>query len=212
MPSDRRSINSGLDATQLRLSAIGLVEARRRDRQPYYASAISVLRAASRAQRLSPAYANYLSGRVDLALPEEQTRSSLRQIITAVIPASERQSQVLDAYAREINPQGLARLEKDLLSIAKIASHTSPSGAVTLLEMAQSPEDVRKLELVAEAGNDRAVALAKQIGPRLIGLAQIGVKWSTGLVLQMLALGAILIALCWTTISALARLGKRYRR
>ena len=184
----------------------------RRDSQAYYATSISILRAAGRAQRLSDAYASYLTGRVNLALPEDTTLAALRNVISTLVPASERETQVLDTYAGEINPEGLARLERDLRSIAQIASYTSPTGAVTLVELAQSPEDIRKLELVAQAGNDRAVALAKQIGPGVIDLAQIGVKWSTGLILQILALTAILIALCWTTFSALSRLRPLQRR
>lgn len=210
--SQRWVNGDAIDTTQLRLSAIGLLEMRRPDSQAYYATSISILRAAGRAQRLSDAYANYLTGRVNLALPEDTTLAALRRVISTLVPASERETQVLDTYAGEINPEGLARLERDLRSIAQIASYTSPTGAVTLVELAQSPEDIRKLELVAQAGNDRAVALAKQIGPGVIDLAQIGVKWSTGLILQILALTAILIALCWTTFSALSRLRPLQRR
>lgn len=210
--SQRWVNGDAIDTTQLRLTAIGLLEMQRPDSQSYYATSISILRAAGRAQRLSPAYASYLSDRVNLALPEETTLAALRGVISSLVPASEREAQVLETYASEINPEGLGRLERDLRSIAQIASYTSPAGAVTLVELAQSPEDIRKLELVAQAGNDRAVALAKQIGPGVIDLAQIGVKWSTGLILQILALVSILLALCWTTFSALSRLKPVQRR
>ena len=73
------------------------------------------------------------------------------------------------------------------------------------METADSPEDVRKLVLISEAGGDRAVALTKQIGPRVINLAQIGIKWSLNLTLQIMALAAIAMALAWTALSSVTQ-------
>ena len=89
-------------------------------------------------------------------------------------------------------------------TVAK-TSEDCPSGAVTLLESADSPEDVRKLQLIAEAGGDRAVALTKEIGPRVLRLAQIGIKWSMNLALQIMGLAAIGMALTWTALSAVSQ-------
>ncbi|WP_018146765.1 hypothetical protein [Henriciella marina] len=195
-----------LDTMQLRLSAIGLLKLANAETEPAYLAAISVLRAAGRAGRLDDAYADYLRGRVELALPEADALEGLRTAVSTVVPPSVRQQQVLGAYARAINAEGLERLERDLASIAHIAAETSPSGAVTLIELAQSPEDVRKLELVAQSGSDRAVALAKAIGPQLTGLAQMGIRWSTSLILQIAGLIAIFTAICWSVASAFFRL------
>jgi hypothetical protein len=195
-----------LDTMQLRLSAIGLLKLADADTQPAYLAAISVLRAAGRAGRLDDAYADYLRDRVEVALPEAEVLQGLRTAVSAVVPPSVRQQQVLGAYGRAINADGLERLERDLASIAHIAAETSPSGAVTLMELARSPEDVRKLELVAQSGSDRAVALAKAIGPKLTGLAQMGIQWSTSLMLQIAGLIAIVAAICLSVASAFFRL------
>ena len=195
-----------LDTMQMRLSAIGLLKLADADTEPAYLAGISVLRAAGRAGRLDAAYADYLRGRVEAAMPEADVLQGLRTAVSAVVPPSVRQQQVLGAYRRAINADGLQRLERDLASIAHIAAETSPSGAVTLVELAQSPEDVRKLELVAQSGSDRAVALAKAIGPQLTGLAQMGIQWSTSLMLQIAGLIAIAAAICWSVASAFFRL------
>lgn len=195
-----------LDTMQMRLSAIGLLKLADAEAEPAYLAGISVLRAAGRAGRLDAAYADYLRGRVEAAMPEADVLQGLRTAVSAVVPPSVRQQQVLGAYRRAIDADGLQRLERDLASIAHIAAETSPSGAVTLVELAQSPEDVRKLELVAQSGSDRAVALAKAIGPQLTGLAQMGIQWSTSLMLQIAGLIAIAAAICWSVASAFFRL------
>ena len=194
------------DPLQLRLSAIGLIEAANGKTEPALLTAISVLRAADRAGRLNEAYITYLDERVDLALPEDELLDRLAGVVSAVVPPSVRQSQVLGAYESSLNAEGLARLRRDLSSIAHIAEETTPAGAVTLIELARSPEDVRKLEVVAQSGSDRAVALAKAIGPRVTDLAQIGIRWSTSLVLQILGLVAIFAALIWSIAAAFHRM------
>ena len=194
------------DTLQLRLSAIGLIEAANGKTEPALLTAISVLRAAGRAGRLNEAYITYLDERVDLALPEDELLDRLAGVVSAVAPPTVRQSQVLGAYEQSLNAEGLARLRRDLASIAHIAAETTPAGAVTLIELARSPEDVRKLEVVAQSGSDRAVALAKAIGPRVTDLAQIGIRWSTSLVLQILGLVAIFAALIWSIAAAFHRM------
>lgn len=202
-----------VDALQLRLSAISLVDTTGPEGTSRFSRAISVLKASDRAKRLRPDYRNYLLERIDLAMPEERAFAAVRDALSQVAPMAQLEDQVLEAFRSAMDPGGLARLERDFAAVDRIADLTSPTGAVTLLETARTPEDVRKLQLVAEAGGDRAVALTKQIGPRVIRLAQIGVKWSLNLTLQLMALAAIGMALIWTAISAVtdARPVRHYR-
>ena len=90
-------------------------------------------------------------------------------------------------------------------NIARIAELTSSSGAITLVEQATTPEDMRRALLLSESGGHRSVALAREMGPEVLGLAQIGVKWSRGLVFQVMGLMALGMALIWTTLSALTQ-------
>ena len=212
----QRWINGdSVNSLQIRLSALSLVMASENSPQAeMYANATSVLKAANRSRRMTPEYFDYLERRLDRTMPTEKAFEAVRAALSEVAPMSQLEQQVIDAYKSVINPEGLERLDRDLKAVARISELTSPSGAVTLLETAKSPEDVRKLQLVAEAGGDRAVALTKQIGPRVIGLAQIGIKWSLELVLQLMALAGISVALVWTALSAVgnARPVRHYRR
>ncbi|WP_139792167.1 hypothetical protein [Henriciella litoralis] len=212
--SQRWANGEPVNTTQLRLIAISQLQQDDPAVEDTYRSAISVLRGASRARRLTPQYTDYIIQRVDLAMPEAQTLASLRRALVGVAPNAERERRVLAAYQSAIDADGMARLERDLFFIARIAKLTSPTGAMTMLEVAETPEDVKKMRLVAEAGGDRGVALTKQIGRSVTSLAQIGVQWSTSLILQLLALLAIVIALCWSTYSALGRMTPqdRYHR
>lgn len=212
----QRWINGdSVNSLQIRLSALSLVmESENSPQADMYTNATSVLKAANRSRRMTPEYFEYLERRLDRAMPNEKAFEAVRAALSQVAPMSQLEQQVVDAYQSVINPDGLERLDRDLKAVARISELTSPTGAVTLLETAKSPEDVRKLQLVAEAGGDRAVALTKQIGPRVIGLAQIGIKWSLELVLQLMALAGISVALVWTALSAVgnARPVRHYRR
>ncbi|MEM5516984.1 hypothetical protein WNY37_08475 [Henriciella sp. AS95] len=212
--SQRWVNNESVNSLLLRLSAISLIKVSEDDQADTYAAATSVLRAASRANRLTVDYSEYLEGRIERAMPADTTLAAVRNALSAVAPMSQLEDQVLQAYEASIDQEGLNRLQRDLRAIARISSLTSPAGAVTLLETAESPEDVRKLQLIAEAGGDRAVALTKQIGPKVIGLAQIGIKWSIELTLQLMAIAGLALALGWTALSAVsnARPVRHYRR
>jgi hypothetical protein len=92
-----------------------------------------------------------------------------------------------------------------MIIIARLAELTSSSGAMTLVEQASTPEDMRRALLVTEAGGERSVALAREIGPKVLDLAQIGAKWTGNLIFQVMALMALVMALIWTTLSALTQ-------
>ena len=116
-----------------------------------------------------------------------------------------RTSEVMNAYRTALQPEARERLARDMTIIARIAELTSSSGAITLVEQATTPEDMRRALLLSESGGHRSVALAREMGPEVLGLAQIGVKWSRGLVFQVMGLMALGMALIWTTLSALTQ-------
>lgn len=167
-----------------------------------YANAASILVAASRANRLKKRFSDYISSRVEDALPLDIMRVNLTRESLGVATMAERAETYLDAYRASIQPAAHERLTRDMLTIARLAELTSSSGAMTLLENASSPEDMRRILLVTEASGERAVALSEEIGPKILGLAQIGVKWTRDLILQVMALMALGMTLIWTTLSA----------
>ncbi|MCF6329459.1 MAG: hypothetical protein L3J02_06640 [Henriciella sp.] len=192
-----------VDSVQLRLRALGLMKQRETsDTSEAFVNAASVLRAAQRSGRLNQRFDRYISARIENALPEGALRQNLADAFGPVMTTSQRGEMVMSAYAEAIDLEALARLTKDMVIIARLAEITSSSGALTLVELASTPDDMRRALLLTESGGERSVALARELGPDVLDLAQIGVKWTRTLVLQVMALMALGMALLWTALSA----------
>ncbi len=192
-----------VDSTQLRLRALGLMKQRETGpASEKFVRAASVLRAAKRAGRLNDRFENYISGRIEGALPDEQLREALAPAFEPVMTTTQRGEEVLAAFESAINPDGLTRLIRDMEIIARLAEVNNTSGALALLELAATPDDMRRAQLLTESGAERSVALAREMGPDVLNLAQIGVKWTRALVLQVMGLMALGMALIWTALSA----------
>lgn len=195
-----------VDSLQLRLRALGLLTQDDPDpKAQAMFEAASIMRAAHRAGRLNERFASYLKSRVEDALPEEILRTELNTAFESVMTTQARTVEVLSAYRRALQPEAQERLVRDMVIIARIAELTSSSGAITLVEQATTPEDMRRALLLSESGGHRSVALAREMGPEVLSLAQIGVKWSRMLVFQVMGLMALGMALIWTTLSALTQ-------
>lgn len=204
--SQRWLAGEPVDSLQLRIRALGLMMQRQDTEEAQaFVEAASVLRAAHRSGRLSDRFSSYIESRVDDALPTDALRAELTLAFEPVMTTAQRSDSIFAAYSNAIQPEALDRLGRDMMIIARLAELTSSTGAMTLVEQASTPEDMRRAQLVAEAGGDRSVTLAREIGPKVLDLAQIGVKWSTNLVLQVMALMALVMALIWTTLSALTQ-------
>lgn len=204
--SQRWLAGEQVDSLQLRLRALGLLT---QDDPTPEAQAVfeaaSIMRAAHRAGRLNDRFAGYLRSRIEDAIPEEILRAQLSTAFETVMTTEARTDQVLAAYQAALQPLARERLARDMTIIARIAELTSSSGAITLVEQATTPEDMRRALLLSEAGGHRSVALAREMGPEVLSLAQIGVKWSRLLVFQVMGLMALGMALIWTTLSALTQ-------
>lgn len=204
--SQRWLAQEQVDSLQLRLRALGLLT--QDDPSPESQAvfeAASILRAAHRAGRLNDRFVRYLSSRVEDALPEDVLRAELATAFEPVMTTEARTVEVLKAYETALQPAARERLARDMEIVARIAELTSSSGAIRLVEQARTPEDMRRARLLSESGGHRSVALARELGPDVLALAQIGVKWSYGLVLQVMGLMALVMALVWTTLSALTQ-------
>lgn len=204
--SQRWLAGEQVDSLQLRLRALGLLT--QNDPTPEAQAvfeAASIMRAAHRAGRLNDRFASYLRSRIEDALPEEILRAELSAAFEPVMTTEARTDQILAAYRTALQPLARERLARDMTIIARIAELTSSSGAITLVEQATTPEDMRRALLLSEAGGHRSVALAREMGPEVLTLAQIGVKWSRLLVFQVMGLMALGMALIWVTLSALTQ-------
>ena len=194
---------NAVNDVQLRLRALGLQkEAEDTSKSRAFANAASILVAAHRAGRLDARFSQYIESRIEDALPVAPLRTALEAGNAQVATTSDRAETFMAIYASATRPEALSRLSRDMETVARLAELTSSSGAITLLENTSSPEDMRRILLVTEASGERAVALSRELGPKTLGLAQIGVKWTRNLILQVMGLMALGMALIWTTLSA----------
>lgn len=204
--SQRWVAGEQVDSLQLRIRALGLMtQSEDTPRAKALFEAASVLRAAHRAGRLNERFARYLETRIEAALPEEILRANLTTAFEPVMTTDQRANEILGTYQASLQPEAYERLTRDMMMIARMAELAGSSGAMTLLEQVTTPEDMRRAQLVTESGGYRAVALAREMGPEVLSLAQIGVQWNRALVLQVMALMALGMALVWTTLSALTQ-------
>jgi len=211
--NSRRWINGDTrDSFVLRLTGLGMVS-------PETASGVnlpeaaSILKAARRANRLSPDYLRTLESRLNAAIPEDTLRPLLEEALSEVAPMSVLGEKVKQAFAESIDTRHLPRLALEMEMINRIADATSPAGAISLLEHVEGGDDMRRARLVAEAGGDRAAALIKQLGPKALDTAEAGIKWTRMLVLQVMGLAAAALALVFTLLTTISRsVSERPRR
>ena len=151
--------------------------------------AASVLKTAWRSNRLHPQYARLLSQRMAAALPEEALTQNLEIALSDVAVLDIRAKRVQDAFAQSIDTHATARLGPEFLQISQIVDSTSPRGALSLLEHVESPTDISRARLIAQAGGDRAVALSSQIGPAALHITSSGgLNWDRQTILWAMML------------------------
>lgn len=201
--SERWLYGDRVDEIALKITAIGLLEAETADGlSDANIRAASILKSALRSRRLTDEFQNYLSQRVNDALPDSKLRPALEESLGELATVDVRTERAKSAFVESIDARGLQRLESDLEQIDRIGTLTSPAAAVTLLEQVEDASDLRRVRLIAEAGGDRAVALVKQSGAGALRTADTGIRWTLEMVLQvmgMTAAGLALIFVTWST-------------
>ena len=211
--SERWMKGDRVDELVLKITGIGLEQADQPDAlAESNIRALSILKSARRSRRITPEFNDYLTDRLDAALPDSVLKPALEEAFADLAVTKVRVQRVRAAYASAINPKGLARLETDLAQIDRIGTLTDPSAAVTLIEQVKDSADLRRVRLIAEAGGDRSVALFKQMGPGAMRVADTGVRWTRQLVLQFMGLTAAGLVMFWVTWSTLRRSLRRRPR
>lgn len=204
--SQRWLLGESRDTLTLRLAALGLIlREDGTEQSESFAEAASILTAAHRAGRLEARFSRYISSRVEDALPAAPLRDRLTATFEGVRTTEDRAEDVVAAYRATVQTEALSRLTRDMAIIARLAQLTSSTGALTLVEQAATPEDMRRALLITEAGGERSVALARELGRDVLSLAQIGAQWTWGLAFQVMALTSLAVALIWVTASALGQ-------
>lgn len=204
--SERWLHGDRVDTVALKITAIGLIETETGDGlSEANTRAASILKSALRSGRMTDDFRSYLTTRVNAAVPDRVLKPALEAALGELATTDVRTERVRAAFKESIDPRGLQRLEADLEQIDRISMLTSPSAAVTLVETIGDAADLRRVRLLAEAGGDRAVALAKQSGASALRIADTGVRWTTYMVIQVMGITAAALALFFVTWSTLRR-------
>ena len=194
------------DSVALKITAIGLIEAETADGlSDANIRAASILKSALRSGRLTNDFRDYLTGRINAAIPDHALKPALEEALGELATTDVRTERVRAAFVSSIDARGLQRLEADLEQIDRIGTLTSPGAAVTLIEQLEDSADLRRVRLIAEAGGDRAVALVKQSGSAALRVADTGVRWTLQMVLQVMGMTGAAIALIFVTWSTFRR-------
>lgn len=157
----------------------------------------SVLKIAKNGARLSPEFASMLDAEVAAAIPPERLRSELDSVFQNREAVVDEGAAAALAFTRAREPSAWAQLSADLRLIGATARATSPSGAAQLLAHARTSRDLEKLRLLADAGGERAVAIAKRTPDRLILKSARGaIRWTDTLIADI----------GWTLLAALGLL------
>jgi hypothetical protein len=169
----------------------------------HLALGVSVLTAAHRANRLREPFVRHIGLRVEGAIPEARLRATLEAQDSVEQPMVTRIETARAAYLSSMRPNGVRRLALEVERVARLAERTDPAAALELLSIVDSDEDLRRLNIVVDAGGERAVALLQVESVDLPGLATTGVSWTRDLYLQVMGLAALAMALVWSVLSAL---------
>lgn len=195
--------NEMSDSNILKITGLALIENERADAEASaFYEAASVLKSAYRARRLTEEYSSRLANQLEAALPDEELKLSLEEGLSGLATKDVREQRVRDAYSASIDEDGLERLRGSFRQINRISELTSQAAAVNLMEAVETPSDLTRARLVAEAGGNRAIALLGEQGDAVLRHAKAGVEWSTRLSLQVMSLvgaGLILLFLPWST-------------
>ena len=175
--------------------------------------AASILKSARRSRRMTPEFTRYLQSKLDDTLSESDLKPAIELAYADLVPTNVRVERVRSAFTDAFDRRALTRLEADLAQIDRIGELTSPSGAITLLETVRDGADLRRARLVAEAGGDRSIALAKQYRDSgALSFADTGVQWTRHMVLQVMGLTASGLVMFWVMLSTIRRNFRRHRK
>lgn len=190
----------------LRLTGLGLIADDVLQRPEHdIRQAASLLRSAHRAGRLTPRYQETLETALNAVLPPATLRTRLAAEFEEIAPISERSDAIAEIFRSTLRTEAIEPLLAEIRQINRIHEAVGPVGTVGLIEHVKSSSDMRRIRLIAEAGGDRTVALEKQIGEDVLGVARTGVKLSRSDVLEIMGLAAAAMAVFWMALAALQR-------
>lgn len=194
-----------IDEFAFTLAGVGLTLA-----DPEAREGASVLMSARRGKRLEPSFELYIERKLYEAAPPQRLKRLLAGEFQSEFGYGSTGPAVVEsAFKSSVDRLALENVLGDLRVIRDIARDTSPSSAVAILSQVKDGADLHRARLVAQAGGDMAVALARYDGEHLLDAARTAINWSNALRMQLAGLAACLAILLLISFNVLWRSFKR---
>ncbi len=148
----------------------------------------SVIKIAKNNAKLSPQFTAMIEQELAAAVPIDRLRAELSAAFQNRDAIVDEGAAATLAFTRAIDRDAYATLTTDLAHIGAAARAASPAGAAQLLAHVGDQRDLRRLELLAAATGERAVAVAKRSPTGLVlNSARGAIRWSDQLVRDLLS-------------------------
>jgi hypothetical protein len=189
-----------IDEFAFTLSGVGLILADNEARE-----GASIALSARRAQRLDPKFEEYLQRKLFAAAPPQRLKRQLVGEFQGEFGYVSNTGVIETVFRASADRAALESLQQDLRVIHEIARDTSAMSAVTILSQVHDGGDLRRAKLIAEAGGDKAVALASYDGEHFLDAARTVITWTNTLRLQVAALAVCFVVLVLISFNVLWR-------
>jgi hypothetical protein len=197
MTAARWARKDRIDEFAFTLAGVGLILA-----DPEAREGASIALSARRAQRLDTAFELYLERKLyDAAPPQELKRLLEGEFQSEYGYGATGPAVVESVFKSSVDREALESVLSDLRILRDIARDTSPISAVAILSQVKDGADLRRARLVAQAGGDRAVALARYDGEHLLDTARTVITWNNALRMQIAGLLACFALLGFISLS-----------
>jgi hypothetical protein len=190
-----------IDEFAFTLAGVGLILA-----DPEAREGASIVLSAKRGQQLDPDFELYLERKLYDAVPPEQ----LKQVLEGEFQndygyGTTGPAVVESVFKSSVDRAALEGVLADLRILRDIAHDTSAQSAVVIISKVKDGSDLRRARLVAQAGGDRAVALARYDGDHLLDTARTVIPWNNALRLQVAGLLACFALLGFIALSVFVK-------
>ena len=142
----------------------------------------SLLKTAIRADRLAPDFERTLRDHLERAMPEDTLRANLEAAFASNSNLLIQTDAIFAAFANSVDQPRLRIFLSDLERLAALTEGRATVDALMLIETISSQGDLKRAELISQAGGDRAIALAKHYGEDALNAATTVMDWSMKLI------------------------------
>ena len=202
-----------VDTFSLSISGLGLAAQQGKFKKTKFTDTMlrgaSLIKSARRAGRLRPEFEEFLEKRLENALPAERLRKELMTRFNEGGSIFIQSDAILAAFVAATNEANLEPFLEDLERLAHLSDDRTNASAMTIIETISSLRDLKRAELIAFSGGDRAVVLAKYYGPKSLNAAQTVLDWTMKLIGLIMSAVFVFAILLWLALSTLGRSSRR---